>query len=41
VTIKEAVDSTMDVIGPDPKYGAELKYYPSGTGDKTLEELIR
>jgi hypothetical protein len=45
VTIKEAVDSTMDVIGPDPKYGAELKYYPSDypseTGDKTLEELIR
>lgn len=41
VTIKEAVDSTMDVIGPDPKYGAELKYYPSGTGDKTLGELIR
>jgi hypothetical protein len=41
VTIKEAVDSTMDVIGPDPKYGAELKYYPSGTSDKTLEELIR
>ncbi|MGB6872792.1 MAG: hypothetical protein WBE46_01385 [Dehalococcoidia bacterium] len=40
-TIKEAVDSTMDVIGPDPKYEAELKYYPSGTGDKTLEELIR
>jgi hypothetical protein len=45
VTIKEAVDSTMDVIGTDPKYGAELKYYPSDypseTGDKTLEELIR
>ena len=44
-TIKEAVDSTMDVIGPDPKYEAELKYYPSDypseTGDKTLEELIR
>jgi hypothetical protein len=43
-TIKEAVDSTMDIIGPDPKYGAELKYYPyypSGIGDKTLEELIR
>lgn len=40
-TIKEAVNSTMDVIGPDPRYGAELKYYPSGTGDKTVEELIR
>jgi hypothetical protein len=41
VTIKEAVDSTMDVIGPDPKYGAELKYCPTANGDKTLEELIR
>lgn len=40
-TIKEAVDSTMADIGPDPKYEAELKYYPSGTGDKTLEELTR
>ena len=40
-TIQQAVDSTMDVIGPDPKYKAELKYYPSGNGDKTLEELIR
>jgi hypothetical protein len=43
-TVKQAVDSTMDVIGPDPKHGAELKYYPyypSGTGYKTLEELIR
>jgi hypothetical protein len=44
VTIKEAVDSTMDVIGPDPKHGAELKYYPSypsDVRDKTLEELIK
>jgi hypothetical protein len=40
-TIKEAVDSTMVDIGPDPRHGAELKYYPSGTGDKTLEELTR
>jgi len=40
-TIKEAVDSTMVDIGPDPKYGAELQYYPLGTGDKSLEELTR
>jgi hypothetical protein len=40
-TIKEAVDSTMDIIGPDPKYAAELKYYPLSTGDKTLEALIK
>jgi hypothetical protein len=40
-TLKEAVDSTMNVIGPDPKHGADLKYYPFGTSDKTLEELIK
>ena len=39
LTLKEAVDSTMAVIGPDPRYAAMLKYYPSGSGDKTLEEL--
>jgi hypothetical protein len=48
-TIKEAVDSTMVAKGPDPKHGADLKYYPSkyypseypDIGDKTLEELIK
>ena len=44
LTIREAVDNTMDVIGPDPNYGAELKYYcdpGSHNGDKALEELIK
>jgi len=44
LTIKEAVDSTMAVIGHDPEYEAELKYYHdplSQNGDKTLEELIK
>ena len=40
-TIKEAVDSTMNVIGPDPEYGAELRYYPAESGDKTLKELLQ
>jgi hypothetical protein len=49
-TMKEAVDNTMNVIGPDPKHGADLKYYPSkyypsaypsDIGDKTLRELIK
>ena len=39
--IKEAVDSTMAEKGPDPEYGALLKYYPSNNGDKTLEGLIK
>ena len=41
LTIKEAMDSTMDVIGPDPEHGAGLKCYPSGSDDKKLEELIK
>ena len=41
LTIREAVDNTMAAIGADPNYGAELKYYPSDNGDKTLEELIK
>jgi hypothetical protein len=40
-TIKEAVDSTMADIGPDPEYEAVLQYYPSETGDKSLEELVK
>ncbi len=39
-TIKEAVDSTMDVIGPDPEHKAGLEYYPLNSGDRKLEELI-
>jgi hypothetical protein len=42
-TIKEAVDSTMDIIGPDPEHKAGLEYYPSypsDSGDKTLKQLI-
>jgi len=40
-TIEEAVDSTMEVIGPDPRYLAELRYYPPRQGDKTLQELLQ
>jgi len=39
-TIEEAVASTMDTIGPDPKHGSGLEYYPSDSGDKTLQELV-
>jgi hypothetical protein len=44
VSVKEAVDNTMNIIGPDPEHGAGLDYYPtypSDIGDKTLRELIR
>jgi hypothetical protein len=43
LTIRQAVEKTMDDIGPDPNYGANLTfYYDPGThnGDKTLKELI-
>jgi hypothetical protein len=40
-TIEEAVASTMDVIGPDPKHGSGLEYYPSDSGDRKLQELIK
>ena len=40
-TIEEAVDSTMNAKGRDPEFGAELRYYPAGSGDQTLEELLQ
>ena len=42
-TLKEAVDNTMEAVGPDPEHKAGLAYYPtypSDSGDKTLRELI-
>ena len=41
MTIEEAVASTMRVIGPDPKHKAGLEYYPSDSGDRKLEDLVR
>ena len=40
-TIEEAVGSTMEVIGPDPRYLAELRYYPQERGNETLEQLLQ
>lgn len=41
VAVGEAVASTMNVAGPDPTHGAVLQYFPSGSADKTLKELIQ
>ncbi len=38
--VSKAVDLTMATKGPDPKYGALLKYYPPQIGSKTLRQLI-
>ena len=40
LTIDEAVAKTMEVKGPDPEWGAVLKYYPTESGNKTITELI-
>lgn len=40
LTIKEAVIKTMEEKGPDPDWGAVLRYYPAQSGNKTIEELI-
>ena len=40
LTVQEAVKNTMATIGPDPQYGARLKYFPPQSADKTLEELL-
>ena len=39
VTVREAVESTMIAKGPDPRYDAELQYYPPGVGRRTLADL--
>ena len=41
LSVKEAVDHTMATIGPDPDWGAVLKYYPAQSADNTLQELIQ
>jgi len=41
VTVEVAVAETMQEKGPDPNYGALLKYYPAETGNKTIEELVK
>ena len=41
LTISEAVAQTMKEEGADPKHGARLNYYPPGTGDRTLRQLIK
>jgi len=41
LSVKEAVDHTMATTGPDPDWGAWLKYYPAQSADETLQELIQ
>ena len=41
LTVEEAVAETMAEEGPDPNYGAVLKYYPPESGNRTIKELAR
>lgn len=41
LTVTAAVAKTMAEKGPDPKYGAVLKYYPQRSGNKSLGQLIK
>jgi hypothetical protein len=41
MAIKKAVAETIAAVGPDPDYGADLRYYPSESGKQTIKGLIR
>lgn len=40
MTVKEAVEATMEEVGPDPYYGSSLVFHPDGIGKVDLERLI-
>lgn len=41
LSIEAAVAKTMAQEGPDPNYGAVLKYYPPDSGSRTIAELTK
>jgi hypothetical protein len=41
VSLAQAVTETLKEKGPDPDFGASLKYYPSSSGEKTLSDLLK
>lgn len=40
MTIEEAAAETMAKIGPDPEWGASLRFHPRENGGQTIAELI-
>jgi len=38
-TIRQAVENTMEEVGPDPTYKSQLIYYPHKAGDHILEDI--
>jgi len=41
LSIQSAVDDTMAEEGPDPNYGAVLKYYPTQSANRSVAELLK
>jgi len=39
LNLKQAVETTMSTVGPDPKYGATLLYYPAEAWDLSIKNL--
>jgi len=37
--IKQAVETTMKEVGPDPTYNSQLTYYPLEAGDYTIQNI--
>ena len=40
MTVEEAVVATMAEMGPDPDYGAILRYFPASVARRTADELL-
>lgn len=41
MTVEQALHNTIAEVGCDPDYGADLRYYPPMSGDKTIKQLIK
>jgi hypothetical protein len=39
-TLAEGINRTMAGLGQDPSFGAYLKFYPPGSGNQTIKQLI-
>jgi hypothetical protein len=41
LTLAEGIKRTMAGLGQDPSFGAYLKFYPPGSGNQTVKQLIQ
>jgi len=39
LNVKQSIETTMSQVGPDPKYGATLLYYPNEASDLSVSNL--